>query len=143
MGFAIDNNQGNWPDWRIFAMNYRYTYYEYGPEGQKTKPLFEDFEKASCDSSGEYFHSPFSNWMAKEKRAFQWLPWFGAALIGLGVLIILFPMLLVIAVSGLFFFAGAICLGLWWQVRDRSQAYFDISHEWGRVKRWFKERVAR
>jgi hypothetical protein len=124
-------------------MNYRYTYYEYGPQGGATRPIFEDSEKASWGTGPDYFRSPFSSWVGAEKRAFQWLPWFGAAMIGLGVLIILFPMLLVIAVSGLFFFAGAVSLGLWWQVRERSQAHFDAAYEWGRAKRWFKERLAR
>ena len=95
-------------------MNYRYTYYENGPEGQRTRPISEDSQNFSGESDGEYVRTPFSSWMEGGKRAFQWLPWFGAALIGLGVLIILFPMLLVIAVSGVFFLAGAVCLGLWW-----------------------------
>lgn len=127
-------------------MNYRYTYFQYGPgghtQGHASGPRYGDSEHSVWEPDGGRSREPFSSWFGTGERMFRSLPWIGAAAIGLGALIILFPMLLVIAVAAVFFFAGAACLGLWWRMRGPSQAHFDAAQEWDRAKSWFKKRFA-
>lgn len=121
-------------------MNYRYTYFQHDAQRQASEPRYGDSEHYIWEPGGT--RQSFTSWFGSGERALRWLPWAGATAIGLGLLIIIYPMLLVIAVSSVFFFAGALCLGLWWHVRERSQAHFDASYEWNRLKDWFKKRVA-
>ena len=120
-------------------MNYRYTYFQYGTQDQASEPGYGDSEHYIREPGGGFSSQSFTNWLVAGERAFRRLPWVGAAAIGLGVLIVAYPMLLVIAVASVFFFAGALCLGLWWRVRERSQAQFDAEYEWNRLKSWFKK----
>jgi len=122
-------------------MNYRYTYF-HGSQGHASEPRHGGFEHHMWGPGDGFSRRSFSSRLGAGEGGLRWLPWAGAAAIGLGVLIILFPMLLVMAVAGLFFFAGAALLGLWWHARDRSHATFDAANEWNRLKRWLKERLA-
>ncbi|GAB4336776.1 MAG: hypothetical protein Kow0099_09880 [Candidatus Abyssubacteria bacterium] len=77
----------------------------------------------------------FNDWFFADNELVRALPWVGAIAIALGLLVLVFPMLLVVAVAALFFAAGTLCLALWWQLRGRASA------RWHRARRWFQTRL--
>lgn len=123
-------------------MNYRYSYFQHGSQGHESEPRFGDSEHYFWEPAGGLFGRSFSSRFGTEGGLVRSLPWIGLAAIGIGVLIVLFPMLLVFAVAAVFFTAGAAALALWWHMRERSQAHFDAAYEWDRARKWFKKRFA-
>ena len=115
-------------------MNRNYTYVSYEDIGQSGKSNFE--HDAQVDPDG-IFPSWYSGWLNLGNRTFRALPWIGAAAVAIGVLVMIFPMLLVMAVAGLFFTAGVICLGLWWRLRTSDGQTFSGSSAWDRFEGWF------
>ncbi len=122
-------------------MNYRYTHMRFGDAEQSSGFRHDDEENFERPRQ-THFHEPFFDRLGVEAKMLGILPWIGAASIGLGLLIIIFPMLLVMAVAGVFFFAGATCLGLWWSARARAGRNFNAADEWDRLKNWAKSRFA-
>lgn len=122
-------------------MNYRYTYFRYGSQGHASEPRYGDSEHYVWEPGAEFFRGSFSNWIGTSEEKLRMLPWIGAASVGLGFLIILFPMLLVMAVAGVFFFAGAMCFGLWWHTRERGGRAGTGFEAWNRAKQWLRRRL--
>ena len=123
-------------------MDYRHTHFQYGDEGHPSEPRHGDSGYYSWESGRSPFGESFSSWLGTSAKMLRPLPWIGVAAIALGILIILFPMLLVMAVAGVFFFFGAACLGLWWHLREQSHGHFNPTDQWDHVKSWFRERFA-
>jgi hypothetical protein len=111
-------------------MNRYYGYFRDYDGNRGSDSVFADFEDDVWETHAASSKGPLP---------LRLLPWVGGMAIGLGLLIILFPMLLVIAVAAVFFSAGVTCLGLWWQLRDRgNNAKIDIPL-WNRARHWVRQ----
>lgn len=115
-------------------MSRYYTYVSYEDIGQSNGPNFENNEQSNAN---RVFPNTFSTWLNIGEKMFRALPWLGAAAIALGILVIAFPMLLVMAVAGLFFAAGVVCLGLWWRLRNSNGQPFSNGSAWDKFEGWF------
>ena len=121
-------------------MNYRREgNFQYGEQEHASGDRYGDSEHYIWESDD--FRQSSTSWFGAGEKAFRALPWVGVAAIGLGLLIIAYPMLLVMAVSSVFFLAGALCLALWWSARDRSQAHFDTAYAWNRFRGWLINKI--
>lgn len=113
-------------------MNRDYGYFRYVDGNRVSDSVFVDFKDNTWETNGASLSEPIS---------LRLLPWIGGVAIGLGLLIILFPMLLVIAVATLFFSAGVTCIGLWWNLRDRGRTTRIDIPWWTRTRQWLRHRL--
>jgi hypothetical protein len=125
-------------------MGRRYTYIRYNNDNRESDSFFGNSEYDDEGFRGPTFE-PFAGWFAGRRSGGSVLPWIGGAFIALGLLIVLFPMLLVIAVAALFFMMGAVCLSIWWQFRDHSRRiriHTNTLSWWERARYWLRERLS-
>jgi len=124
-------------------MNIYYRYSRCGDDNSMRGDAFDDFEQDPWRNHRSTFAETFPGWFEAGEKATRTLPWIGGVAIGLGILLILFPMLLVIAVAGLFFTVGAVCLSMWWQLRPSGSrvAINSENNPLVRLKRWFRQRL--
>ena len=124
-------------------MNIYYNYSRYEDDDMMREAGLGDFGRDSGAHRWRMFTGIFPEWFGPEDKTIRILPWIGGMAIGLGILLILFPILLVVAVASLFFAAGAVCLAVWWHLRAPvHRIRIGSRSDWlSRVKRWFRQRI--
>lgn len=124
-------------------MDYYRTFFRFEDDGGSKEP-FDSFGREPWEHRGQQYRDPGLWWSMAGGKAIRVLPWIGGFAIGLGLLIIIFPMLLVIAVAGLFFMVGAACLSMWLRMREQIPQSHRVrigAPWWERLKKWLQERL--
>lgn len=122
-------------------MNVYYNYSRYEDDEIAPESVFDNVGRDSRENPWGAF--TFPEWFMAKDKAARSLLWMGILAIGVGILLIVFPMLLVVAVSSLFFALGVVCLAVWWQVRRPGHRIrIDSRPDWlTRVRNWFRQRI--
>ncbi len=122
-------------------MHYRHSYRRF--DNNLGEPFFDEFEGGQWHDGAGHGPGTFFTWMNSDYTLLHVLPWLGGVALAIGILILLFPMLLVIAVAALFIAVGVACLSMWWQLRQQSRPYRVSAGTpwWERLRAWIYERL--